>query len=61
MGDSTLTDADKYADLLKGKTEGRPFYFPRAEGVIGDCGIIKDGRFVKASKMLVAMRPPSSY
>jgi len=46
MGDQTSLDAVAYANLLVGLTEGYPFHNPQAEGVIGDCGVIRDGQFI---------------
>ena len=55
MGDQTSLDAIAYAKLLKCRTEGYPFHSPQAEGVIGDCGIIRDGQFV-----VVSIIPPEN-
>jgi len=56
MGDSTSPDAEVYAEVLAGVTEGYAFYTPYAEGVIGDCGImLQDGQFVKASVSLLVI------
>jgi len=40
MGDSTSPDAEVYAEVLAGVTEGYAIYAPHAAGVIGDCGIM---------------------
>jgi len=49
MCDQTSLDAAAYAELLIGRTEGYPFHSPKNEGVIGDCGVIREGQFVFVS------------
>jgi len=41
--------ADAFADLLKIEAEGWALWNPYHEGVVGDCGLLTEGRFVKAS------------
>jgi len=53
MGDQASLDAVAYAKVLLGRTEGYPFHSPQAEGVIGDCGVIRDGQFVFVSETLL--------
>ena len=52
----TESPADAYADLLKVDADGWALWNPYYEGVVGDCGLLAEGRFFKASPA----RPVSS-